>query len=432
MRSLLLFINTSLNGIHNLLRRAKELRGFLPLASTRRAVVLTFSYCATAVVFVTVLILLKEILPPDALQGVLGYIFISGLAAGIEPGTAKAQLLRANSHVGMFRFAFPWLLIGSAGKAILLSPLLIAAWLLTDHGVLGTDSIVMWSPAVVTLGFMTTELRTAFDVNGRYASAIWLKQGSLSIGLLSLATVMGNGLPLQAAIATSLFMRLAWLVVFLVRGRQYLERTPINRVTILSEGMDHRWIELSLTSAFAAVGGSLDRIIAFRYLNATEANGYYIIYELLSKFWLFPYIFGPVVFAKRARYQDHSRFVGVAVFSIVGLGIVFVAAVSLMNTFWPQLIGYISNGVEPSSGVIFFAGAIVLTSLSMVLNADLQGMGQTRAVATISFLSVIVSAISFYAFISYAALYGIYLAWLIKSALELTMILAFILHLRQK
>lgn len=423
---------SNLKNVHNLLRRTKELRGFLTLSSTRRVSVLTFSYCATAAVFVTVLVLLKRILPPDELQGVLGYIFISGLAAGIEPGTAKAQLLRADSHVGAFRFAFPWLFIGSVGKAILLSPLLIAAWLLTSHGALGTSTIVMWSPAVVAIGFMTTDLRTTFDANGRYASAIWLKQGSLSLGLLSLAAAVCIGLSLQIALAISLFMRLIWLVCFIVRGGQYLEQKALNRINILSESVDRRWIDLALTSVLATVGGSLDRIIAFKYLNASDATSYYIVYELLSKFWLFSYIFGPVVFAKHARYQDQSQFVAVAAFSLTGLGIVFVTAVTLVSTYWPQIIGYISDGIEPSLGISLFAGAIVLTSLSMVFNAYLQGMGRTRAVVTISFVSVIVSAISFYAFISYAALYGIYLAWLVKAALELAMILAFILYLRQK
>ena len=43
--------------------------------------------------------------------------------------------------------------------------------------------------------------------------------------------------------------------------------------------MDCRWIDLVLTSALGAVGGSLDRIIAFRYLDVSVANGYYIIYD---------------------------------------------------------------------------------------------------------------------------------------------------------
>ena len=279
---------------------------------------------------------------------------------------------------------------------------------------------------------MSSDLRVAFDANGRYASAIWLKQGSLSIGLLTLAVAIDSGLSMQVALAISLLVRLFWLGIFVVRGGQYLERTPLKRETILSEGMDRRWIDLVLTSALGAVGGSLDRIIAFRHLDVSVANGYYIIYELLSKFWLIPYLFAPVVFAKRARNPDQSQFVRVAVAWIMGLGIVFVAAVVLMSIVLPCLIEYVTNGGAPNARVTLLAVAIVLTSLSMVLNADLQGMDKTRAVATISFLGVIVSSIAFYALTSYAALEGLYLAWLLKGALELAMILIFIFYLRQK
>jgi len=415
-----------------LLRRVKEFRSYMSLSSARRAATLTFSYCTTAVVFVAVFIFLKGILSPESLQDVLSYIFISGIAAGIEPGTAKMQLLRASSHVGTFRFAYPWILIGSTGKAIALSPLLFSAWYLTNHGGLSFVSILLWSPVVAAVGFMTTELRAIFDANGRYASAIWLKQGSLSIGILSLAVAIGSNLSLQVALAISLFVRLFWLTIFIVRGRGYLERKQINRERISNEMLDYRWIEFVLTSVLATVGGSLDRIVAFRYLDATEANSYFVIYELLSKFWLISYLFSPIVFAKRVRHQNQSRFVGIALLGTGGIGLVFIAVVMLIIIFWPHFLEYVSNGIVPSLGICIFAAAIVLASLSMLFNADLQGMGKTKEVATISFLGVIISAVSFYVLTFYFGLNGLYFAWLIKTTLEILMILIFVFYLRRK
>ena len=54
----------------------------------------------------------------------------------------------------------------------------------------------------------------AFDANGRYASAIWLKQGSLAIGLLTLALAIASRLSMQVALAISLLVRLFWLGIF--------------------------------------------------------------------------------------------------------------------------------------------------------------------------------------------------------------------------
>ena len=79
----------------------------------------------------------------------------------------------------------------------------------------------------------------------------------------------------------------------------------------------------------------------------------------------------------------------------MGLGIVFVAAVVLDEHFL-ALPHRVCNqrGTERKSHLACCC-YIVLTSLSMVLNADLQGMDKTRAVTTILFLGVIVSAIRF-------------------------------------
>lgn len=425
---------SNLNLFNNLLRHLNELGDYISLsgARMRRAVTVTLAYISTAIMFVAVLMYLKEILLPVSLQGVLSYIFIAATAAGIEPGTAKAQYLRADTNAEVFRFSARQLFTSAVGKAILLSPVLIAAWILTNASGLDNLSMAVCAPVVLTIGFMTTEMRVVLDINGRYASAIWLKQGSLSIGLLCLAGSLAVGQSLLTAIALSLAMRLVWLIAFLARGKQYLGAEPVNRKPGLRNGLSEHWVQLVLTSMLGAVAGSMDRIVALRYLDASDANGYYIVYEILSKFWLVSYLLAPVVFSKRARYKDQSRFVVFAGSVVSVIGIIFVAAVVLVTTFWPQMMLYISDSVRAGSSVGLFAGAIVLSGLSMILNADLQGMGQTKAVTTFTFLGMVVSAISFYALTSYAALPGLYLAWLIKAALEFALIFGFALYVRKE
>lgn len=414
----------------NKFRISKRSKSFSLDLNAARAMVLTLSYVASTAVFVSAVIILKGELRPELLQSVLSYIFISSLSAGIEPGTAKANLLRTDAQGKVFRFAYPWLFIAGVGKAILVAPLFMAAWYLSDTGGLGTFSVMMWSPVVVAVGFMTTDLRAAFDANGRYASAIWLKQGGLSAGLISLVLTIGCGLPIQAAIAISVLIRLAWLIIFVARGTPYLEKIPLKSETFLTEGLDRRWIDLALTSTLGALGGGLDRIIAFGCLGASEANVYYITYEILSKFWLIPYLFVPIVFASRVRNKRESSTVRLAVTGITGFGIVFVGSVTLITVFSPNLIGWVNSAALSNEGVILFAGAIVLTSFSMVLNADLQGIDKTRAVTTIALFSLLISAVAFYTLTTYASLYGLYVAWLLKSSLELAMTLIFICSLR--
>ncbi len=378
----------------------------------------TLAYLLTALVLFVAFQWLRYQISATVLQDVLSFFFISAVASGIEPGTTKAHLLAQNARVDKVNIGLMSMLIVNTIKALLASPFFALVWFATNSGDTNVLLYIAWTPILVIIGFITTDLRVLVDVGERYTHAVWLKQGSLSLGMLVLASAYIAGMSLDAAIGVALFTRLLWLVVFLLLERHHFGPTGTSVIEPLIRVEQRRWLDLALTSVLAALSGSIDRILAFRYLPAAEASSFFVISELLTKFWLLPYVLGPIVFAKWATGADGKSFTRGAHNIIVAVGVTFVTIVAFAVYIYPHYIRNILGEAFDVYGIVLFSMAIVIVSSSQILAAELQGRGLAKQVVNVFLLITILSVPLFYFCIQIFSLQGLYSAWVIKTTIE--------------
>jgi hypothetical protein len=372
------------------------------------------SYAIAAAAILVIVVLLRRALPAATLQGVLSFFFIASLASGLEPGTVKAAALSEGS--GEARPGVAAFLGAGAIKALAAAPFLALAWRFADPHM--DPAIYLWLPLVAFAGFAATDLRVLFDLEGRHARAIWLKQGSLAGGLAVLAVLVLIGTPLGWAIGASTLARIALvLTVALREARQAAPPRPHWRRAgrLLA---DVRWMELAAASVIGAAGGSTDRLLGLRFLAPATFAGYYVLYELFSKFWLLPYLFSPIIFARKAAGVGADVFIGQAWRLTAAAGAAFVVAATAAQGLFPSLVARL---IGPSFGwaIVAFAAAVAIGAFAQMRIAEVQGAGAARRAMVLIALSAVVSATLFFVFLRQMGAPGLMWAWLIKSVLDL-------------
>ncbi len=394
--------------MRRLYRKATELA--VPLV--RRGGPVLFAYLTTSLVLVVVIALLSRALGPDRVQAVLLYVFIATLAAGIEPGTAKAALIRHRNAEGIFAMTGAMYRV-SVVKAVVLSPLFAGVWWLSQHQPAAPPEGIWLTPLVVSLGFVATDLRVALDARGRHAAAIWLKQGSLMLAIAVAAAVHAAGADLTLAIGIACVARLLWTAAFVcAAGTPVIDKTapPISLAI-----RDKAWRDLLLASVLGAVAGSVDRFVAFRMLSPEQANAYVLVYEILTKFWLLPYLMVPIIFVSSRRDAQSHRFVKMS-YLLIGFAAVpfllFAAALPLLP------LAVMRAAAFDASTILVFAAAVVVNSFSMLMSGQLQGAGNTRGATISTTGGLMVAAVAFPLFVHFLGIAGIFWAWLVKSSLE--------------
>ena len=380
-----------------------------------RAAFTAGAYVTAAAVVVLTFFALKGRIDARTLQALLGYFFIASMAAGLEPGTIKAAALKHPGVAVDVRAA----MAASVIKGLAASPILAVVWRFADPHIDAT--VLIWTPGLCVAGFAATDLRVLFDLEGRHATAIWIKQGALAAGLAIVAVLVWLRAPLATGIAVSTLARLAFVgAVVAARGTRGCEAAAFSaRLTGLFA--ERRWIELAAASLVAAISGSADRVFGLRYLSAEAWAGYYLLYEVFSKFWFVPYLLAPIVFARRladgptARFPREARRLTAAAGALFALAVVGVVAGA-------PLLPIPARPVPLGLPALAFAAAVVTSSFTQLRIAQCQGAGASRRVLAAMSLSAVVAATLFYAGARGFGAPGLMIAWLVKSALELALV----------
>jgi hypothetical protein len=398
----------------------------VPLAVhlSARAATLTGVYLAAALAILLTVIALRALVPPVTLDRFLGFVLIATIAAGLEPGTVRAAALGEAGVEGASSAAY---VVAGAIKGLAASLVLALAWRFADPRV--PAAVLAWTPALAVAGFCATDLRAALDLRERYAMAIAVKQGSLAGGVALAGLLVATGAPLTAAIGVSCLARLAVLGLAVSRlespGREGPRAALGAQVRRLLG--DRRWIDMAAVSVMAAAGGGADRLFGLRYLSPIAYGGYYLTYELFSKFWLLPYLFAPILFARRAaggaRGGDGRDGFARAAWGLVALaGVAYLAATTGLVALAPGLLRRVA-GVSFGPATLAFVAAVVLNSFSQLRVAELQGAGRPRRAAIGVAFGAAVSIPLFFVAASSLGGGGLLLAWLAKSVLELAVLM---------
>lgn len=380
-----------------------------------RAAAVTGAYVAATAVMLLAVIVLRGMVAPALLRNVLGLIFLTSLSAGLEPGTIKAAALGEAGVEGADLVAY--LAVG-AMKGALASPLLAIIWRLADPTI--PFSILAWTPLITIAGFWATDMRVLLDVRGRHTLAVGLKQGSLAGGVAIMGLLVALRTPLIWAVGVSTLARLALPLLVAALFRRAPRDRPVWREARRLLG-DKRWIDLAAVSVIAAVGGSVDRVIGLRLLSPTDYGAYYLIYELLTKFWLIPFVLGPIVFARRASGEQSDSLVRGAWGLTAAAGAAFLAVVGGGLILAPGLLARVV-GASFGLATFGFAMGVVVGSLVQLQIAHLQGAGRGRQTAIAMGLSAVLSAPMFWVCASLFGAAGLLWAFLAKTSLELALV----------
>ena len=389
----------------------------LDLALGARAAVATAAYGAAAAAILLTVILLRGVVSGVVLRAFLGYVLIAQVSAGLEPGTVKAAAL---GPAGVDA-ASPWAyLAAGAVKGLLASPVLALLWKFADPA--ATAPLLAWAPAVAVAGFCATDLRVLSDLRGRHALAIGLKQGSLAGGVLVAGLVVAFRAPLTWGVAAACLGRLALIGLAVDNGLRRGDAGDLWREVRRLFG-DRRWLDLAAVSLIAAASGSTDRVFGLRYLSPVTFGGYYLVYELFSRFWLIPYVLSPILFARRAAGGSGVAFVRGAWGLTAVAGTLFLAVTAgvilLASALLARLIG-VSFGLP----VLAFAAAVVVSSFGQLRLAELQGAGRSRRAAVAAGVGAVVSVPLFFLMVRAFGAPGLMFAWLAKACVELAVLMA--------
>jgi hypothetical protein len=369
-----------------------------------RAAIVSVAYLATALAVLAVVVILRRSVSSDVLRAVLGFYFISALTAGLEPATVKGSVLAS----GRAPEDLVGVLAAGAVKGLAVAPIVALVWWFADPRT--PLCVIMLSPLPTVAGFWVTDLRVVLDLRGRHASAVWLKQGSLAAGFVLFAVMVGAGVPLFWAALVSSLARLAPPALIALRYNW-------GRWSVGGFLRDSRWPELAAVSAVAAAGGSVDRVLALRYLPASAYAGYLLVYELFSRFWLIPYLVAPILFARLAAGDASRALISRAWFATSVMGALFVCAVTGVSLSTPAVAERLF-GVPFGPPVIAFAAAVTVGALTQLQIAQMQGTGAVRRALLVTAFGTLVSGVAFFAGVRALGLPGLYWAWLAKSTVE--------------
>jgi hypothetical protein len=375
----------------------------------RRVGVATAVYVGAALLVLLAVIVARRQLTADSLRAFLAYLVISTISSGLEPGTVKTL---AVTHGAGAEPPIPAVLLASMLKAIAAAPFLAVVWRLSEPGV--SPRTLLLSPLIAIAGFSVTDLRVLLDLRGRHAAAIGFKQLSASAGAVITAGLMILGMTAFWAILVACVMRLALVAPF-ARGLTPWRRTFRSAWAMLA---DLRWLEFAGASILSSAGGSVDRIVAIRFLSAAALGSYYVVFEMFSRFWLLPYLLTPILFARRVNGEPSEGFLRLAWGTTALAGAAFLAGLAALTALDPRILeAVIGRPLDLAS--LGLAGAILIASFGQLRVAELQAGGRTRRVVYLLVFSLVCSAAIFWIAAREAGVRGLMWAWLAKAFIEL-------------
>lgn len=387
----------------------------LPRLQSRaiRAAPIFVSYLIASAVLLVSIWALNSRIDANLLQSFLVFVLVNTIAAGLEPGTAKAWLLtrpqlEEASSIGM--------LAASAFKAMLISLPLAFIWYFSEGSGRVPIEITV-TPLLAILGFAATDLRVILDSQGRHVAAIWLKQGSLSLAIAISAISLALGHDLFIGILASCLARLVWTVLF-----WKLSGTSSQTRESFSTHIFHfKWMQFLLASCIGALSASIDRIIALRILEPKHASSYMISYEVLTKFWLFPYLLTPLLFVQAINHGPYNKSTKFSYIILACAGIPFL----IFSAVIPLLpLEIFQQSQLASWGLFIFALAILITAFNQILSIELQASGAAASATNSAVVGLISAAIAFPLLLTYAGVNGLFFAWLLKSLAEGAVLMA--------
>lgn len=389
------------------------------VAVFNRVATLLVAYLSTALGIVGTIYILRGRTDGDTLAAVMAALFMIQLTAGLEPGTVRGLLLRKEKPADISVL----LVVRTAtAKAMVAAPAVFGVWWFVWADVPSLAWLVALAPALTAIGFITSDARSLYEAQGRYALGIWSKQGSVLVGMLLIAVVCLAGGSGMLAITLSQIGRVLFLLPFLFNLAGSSQRHEGKGRSVAMLLRQSQWQPLAGISVLSAVSGSLDRVVVLRYLSPDESATYIVLFEFISKYWLLAYLLAPIMFARRASNASPDQFRQRAGMILLLGGVGFVACAIIAPPLFPAIAAKLLGATTPNMIVVMLAVVVAINSFSQLLTADLQGFGQAHRVIVLQAALLAGSIPLFFGLGKAWGLEGVGIAWLVRTITEYTLL----------
>ena len=369
------------------------------------------AYLVTAIVNVWILYAVNQNVDVN-LQFFLAYFLLHVMTSGIEPGNAKSHFSNGGK---VEELSHAWVILQTVVTSVFVFPVIY----LLAHMLMGPSdnfSQLVWLlPSMIFVGFLTTNYRIVLDCLERHSAAVSLKQLSLILGVVVGVMPGLINVSIEQAIMITLCLRLALLLPFVwsLPLANTGERKPTE---LVARG---GWWQFTSISVVGTLSGSADRLMVASLLPEETGAAYYLIFEIVSKFWFLSYVLGPIIFAQAVR-QSNAHFINQSVLAVGVLGLAFVIcvafAVPVLKNYFPDFFEVLGVLTLP-----LLAFAVSMNGVAQLLASFIQGRGLASALVYRSTAVMILSFPLFYYGTLFYGLSGTVLAWLVKSISELVL-----------
>ena len=386
------------------------------LRHSGRFLSLISAYSATASILVASLAYASKHLSSTTLSIFLSLVFLTSLTSGLEIGTAKHVL--HSDHNLPFARSPNLSFIAEAAKIGVITSVPIAIILHLQGNIPAKPATLLLVAVLVAVpGYLSTELKVFLDARGFHLRGILIKQAGLCLAYISYIICFAFADRIEYASLVACVLRMLLILAVLSTAIDGLSiRCLADSQSFFSSSSSLSIMKFMVASIFTCLSGSVDRIIALNVLSPLSASSYFAVFEVLSKFWLLPYIISPIVYSKTATNKAITGYLRDASFLIAVTGLLYIFSSVVASAALRHLIPL--PRIQTLS-IFLMTTAIVISSFTQVFLSYVQALGKHRIVLSTISISMLSSCIFFPLCYYMFGLSGFYLAWLVKSTAEI-------------
>lgn len=350
-------------------------------------------------------------------EDITNFLILVSLAGGLELGLVKSSLINSD-NLRSLNFNKFSLISKVAIRAIIPSSIIFFIWIFlsTDFSFLYK---IIFSYCLCFIGLMSSELRVIFDNNGNHSTAVWSKQGGISLGILffSISILLGYG----NVISLSVYC-LARIIYLTLLFNRINEINQSYKLISFEDNQISGWKMIFGLSLAAAISGNIDRVLISYILDPIVVLNYFLVYEIFTKYYLIAIIINPIIFVQYAN-GGNGILNGFGLLKILGaVSIISISIFLFFISFNPAFFNNIVTiDISNLYFVIFFI-AIVINCNTQTVYTLLLSRGYAHDLLKITIMVTLVIALtSAYAMINYG-INGLLVTWLLKSCLEAALV----------
>ena len=377
-----------------------------------RSVNLISSYLVSGIVLIGVLAIFNNNQSLNA-ETITNFVLLVTIAGGFELGLVKSSLINIDNSRS-YSFKKLSLISKVSVRAIIPSIIIFLLWTFLNNDSSFLFKII-FSYCLCIIGILSSELRVIFDNNGNHSTAVWTKQGGITLGILTFVFSIYLGYGDAISLGMYCLMRVLYLILLFHRFNKI---NFSDKEIFFDKNQISGWKNIFGLSLLAVISGNIDRILISYFLDPLVVLNYFLIYEIFTKYWLIAVIVNPIIFVQFAN-GGNGVLSGIGILKILGvISIISVAILVTFISFNPMFFNNILNISINNLFIILFFIAIVINCVTQIASTLLLSRGYAQNLLIITITVTLVIALTLVYALTNFGVNGLLVTWLIKSCFE--------------